>query len=59
MKSKKKETVSRRPPKPEAQASATFIVPSHGRLARRGSTGIVADGGDGRRVPRDPPDDAS
>ena len=43
MKSRAKPARSGRRPSLDAKPSAVFIVPSHGRLARRGSTEIVED----------------
>ncbi|HXX65862.1 MAG TPA: hypothetical protein VEK07_01695 [Polyangiaceae bacterium] len=42
----------------ESQESGVFVVPSHGRLARRGSTHVVEEGSDeteasGRQRDRD------
>src|SRR5580658_2275992 len=43
MKSRAKPTRSGRRPSLDAKPSGVFIVPSHGRLARRGSTEIVEE----------------
>jgi hypothetical protein len=43
MKSRAKQTRSGRRPNLDAKASGVFVVPSHGRLARRGSTEIIED----------------
>jgi hypothetical protein len=43
MKIKGKQTRSARPAKAEPRESGVFVVPSHGRLARRGSTEIIVE----------------
>jgi hypothetical protein len=43
MKSRAKQTQSGRRPSLDAKRSGIFVVPSHGRLARRGSTEIIED----------------
>jgi hypothetical protein len=43
MKSRAKQTRSGRRPNLDAKPSGVFVVPSHGRLARRGSTEIIED----------------
>jgi hypothetical protein len=43
MKSRAKHTRGGRQPSADAKASGVFVVPSHGRLARRGSTEVVED----------------
>jgi hypothetical protein len=53
MKSRTKQTRSGRRPSLDAKPAGVFIVPSHGRLARRGSTEIIEDDAEPRDGSRD------
>jgi hypothetical protein len=50
MKAKNKRIRIPKAAKPKGEGSGVFEVPSHGRLARRGSTEIVDDVASGRRA---------
>jgi hypothetical protein len=53
MKSRAKHARSDRRQSMDANPSGVFVVPSHGRLARRGSTEIVEDDAEQRASSKD------
>lgn len=59
MRTRAKHSRAPRRPKAVPEVSSVFAVPSHGRLARRGSTEVVEETATGRRSLREPPGEAS
>jgi hypothetical protein len=59
MKTREKRSRAHRPSKAAKGNSGVFDVPSHGRLARRGSTEVVDDQPTGRRGASERASDAS
>lgn len=53
MKSRAKRTQGVRHSMQATKTSGVFVVPSHGRLARRGSTEIIEDDADHRGASKD------